>query len=98
MIRTLLTAAALATTALPVAAFAQTAPFTTSASTIGDMLDNPAAKAIIDKNLPGFSTNPQVEMGRGFTLKAVQQFVPDQITDVVLAKIDAELAELAKAK
>jgi hypothetical protein len=72
--------------------------FTTAESTIGDILDNPEAKAIVDKHLPGLSTNEQIDMARGFSLKAVQSFKPDLISDEVLAKIDADFAALAAAK
>jgi hypothetical protein len=42
----------------------------------------------------GFSSNPQVDMGRALTLVDAQQFSPDQITDKILADIDADLAKL----
>jgi hypothetical protein len=89
--------AALALTAAPTSVVAQ-AVLSTSETNIGDLLDNPATKAIIEAHLPGFSANPQVEMARGMTLKVVQQFAPDQITDERLAKIDADLAKLSAAK
>ena len=66
--------------------------FSTSESTIGSLLDNPKTKAVLDKIVPALATNPQIDMARGFTLKQVQQFAPDQLTDELLAKIDAELA------
>jgi len=34
-------------------------------SKIADLLANPKAKAILDKYLPGFSTNPQMAMAKG---------------------------------
>lgn len=75
-------------------AAAATHALTTADTTIGDLLDNPAARAVIDKNLPGFSTNPQIEMARSLTLKQLQGFSPESFTDAVLAKIDADLAAL----
>jgi para-nitrobenzyl esterase len=44
--------------------------------------------------MPDFSTNPQTSMARPMTLKGIQSYAPDQITDAVLAKIDADLAKL----
>jgi hypothetical protein len=86
----------LAEDAAPAAAAAKVL-FTTAESTIGDILDNPEAKAIVDKHLPGLSTNEQIDMARGFSLKAVQSFKPDLISDETLAKIDADFAALAAA-
>jgi hypothetical protein len=68
------------------------AKYSTSATTIGELLDNAAAKAVIDKHLPGFSGNSQIEMARGMTLSQIQPFASDVVTDAALAKIDADLA------
>ena len=85
-----LAAPVMAETAAP----APAAKLSTADTTIGDLLDNPAAKAILDKHMPGFSSNPQVEMARGMTLRAVQPMVPDQIKVETLDAIDADLAKL----
>ena len=37
-------------------------------------------------------------MVRALTLKQIQQFKPDLVTDAVLAQIDADLAKLPVAK
>jgi para-nitrobenzyl esterase len=71
------------------------APRLSSATTtIGDLMANPAAKAVVDKHLPGFSAHPQIAMAASLTLRAVQQFTQGQITDAHLTAIDAELAAL----
>jgi hypothetical protein len=72
--------------------------FSSSATTIGDILDNADAKAVVEKHLPGFSSHPQIDMARSFTLKAVQGFQPELITDEILAKIDADFAAMAAPK
>lgn len=74
---------------------AQAAKFTTNETSIGDILDNPAAKAVVSKHLPEMMSNDQVQMARGMTLKAVQQYSADTVTDKVLAEIDAEFIKLA---
>lgn len=84
-------AAAPAATPVPASPAAKPA-FSTGESTVGALLDNPKTKAVLDKLVPALATNPQIEMARGFTLKQIQQFAPDQLTDDLLAKIDAELA------
>jgi len=104
-ISTLFAAASLAALAAPAmaatapAAPAATAPaakqkYTTADTDIGTLLDDPAAKAIIEKHIPGFTTNEQVDMARGMTLKDVQQYAADEVTDAKLAAIDAEFAKL----
>ena len=80
----------------PVPAFAQAAASSTSTTEIGALLDDPAAKAVLEKHVPGMTTNDQVDMARSMTLKDIQQYSPDQITDKVLAEIDADLAKLKK--
>lgn len=70
-------------------------PYTTSATTIGTLLADPAAKAIVDKYIPGVSENPQISMVASMTLRALQPMSADKITDDKLAAIDADLAKLS---
>jgi para-nitrobenzyl esterase len=85
--------------AAPAATAAAAHPlFTTANTTIGDILDDPAAKAIVEKHLPGFSANDNIDMARPMTMRAIQQFAADKLTDEVLNNIDADLAKLAPAK
>lgn len=93
--------AAAAILMVPGAALAQaapSAPYSTTTTEIGILLDDPAAKAILDKHVPGMTTNDQVDMARAMTLKDVQQYSPDAITDKVLAAIDADFAKLPPKK
>lgn len=71
--------------------------FSTAATDIGTLLDNPLTRAVLDKHLPGFAGNPQIEMARAMTLRQIQSFAGDMLTDEVLAKVDADLANIAKA-
>lgn len=82
----------------PVTASASTAAFSTSTSSIGSLLDNPATKAILTKYLPDLVSNPQIEMARGMTLKQIQSYASDTVTDEVLAKIDTDLAKVPAPK
>ena len=89
-----LAAAALLVLSLP--AIAQTAApkgFSVANSTIGDLLDNPAAHAVFAKYLPDVVSNPQLDQGRNLTLPEIVQYVPD-LTPDKLAAIDAELKAL----
>ena len=108
MIRKTFALALLATALSPVVAIAQTTPapaatpaapaYTVADTDIGTLLDDPAAKAILDKNIPGFTANPQIDMARSMTLKAVQAYAADKLTDEALAKVDADLAKLPAKK
>lgn len=66
--------------------------YSVASTDIGTLIDNPATKAVLDKHLPSFSANPQIAMARSMTLKQVQGFASDMLTDDTLAKIDADLA------
>lgn len=63
-------------------------------SKLGDLLDNDATKAILEKHMPGISTHPQIGMGRGFPLSVVANFSGGLITKELLEKVNAELATL----
>jgi para-nitrobenzyl esterase len=96
--RKLMFAVALAALA-PCGAFAQattSAVMTTADTPIGDLLDNPASKAVLEKNLPELVKSDQIDMARGMTLRAIQAYAPDDITDAKLAAVDADLAALKK--
>ena len=92
------TAALAQATAAAAPAAAAAGRYSTTTTTIGDLLDDPAAKAILVKYLPDVANNPQIDMARGMTLKDTQQYAPDQVSDATLAKIDAELAKLPAKK
>jgi hypothetical protein len=68
--------------------------YSSSSTPIGDLLDNPATKAVLVKYLPDLVSNPQIEMARGMTLKQVQSYSSDSVTDELLAKIDADLQNI----
>ena len=101
--RSFVVAAALLIPFAASAAFAQSessaqvaqAKYSTAGTVIGALLDDPAARAVLDKHMPAFSAGPQISMARGMTLKAIQQYAPN-ITNEVLAAIDSDLALLSK--
>jgi hypothetical protein len=63
-------------------------------ASLGELADNPAARAILERHLPGLLTqagsNP---VSRNFLLETIRQYDP-RITDEMMQRIDAELAEL----
>lgn len=99
MITSLLLMAAAPVAASPQTPAASAQPaYNVEATDIGTLLDDPAARAIVDKHLPGFTSNGQIDMARGMTLKSVQQYAPDMVTDQALAGIQAELNKLPAQK
>jgi para-nitrobenzyl esterase len=82
------------TAATAPSASAAKAKYSTTETDLGTLLDNPATKAIVEKHIPGMTSNDQVDMARGMTLKAIQQYASEEVTDARLAAIDADLAKL----
>jgi len=74
------------------------ASYTTENTDLGTLLDDPAAKAVLTKHIPDVISNPGIDNARGMTLKQVQQYAADQLTDKVLAEIDVDLAKLPAKK
>jgi len=71
--------------------------FATKLSPLGEMLNDPAAKAVLNKHIPDVVGNPQIGMASNMTLLALRQYIPT-LTDDVLAGIDADLAALPAKK
>lgn len=82
---------------LPGFALAQT-KYSTDETDLGTILDDEAARKIVDSYIPGLSSGDQIDMARGMTLKDIQMYSPDDITDEVLVKIDADFSKLAVEK
>lgn len=61
---------------------------------IGELLANEAAKAVLDKELPGLTQLPQLEMIKGLTLKQLQPYSDGKLTDELLAKTETSLAAI----
>lgn len=72
------------------------AKYSTADTDLGTLLDDPAAKAILVKHLPQLVSNPQIEQGRSMTLKQLQGYAADVVTDEALKKIDDDLARIPK--
>jgi hypothetical protein len=69
-------------------------PYTSAATTIGTLLDDPAAKAILVKYIPELANSAQIDMARGLTLKQIQAYSGDRLSDETLGKIDWDLSKL----
>ncbi|MET0371882.1 MAG: hypothetical protein ABW039_10960 [Sphingobium sp.] len=95
----------LATPFVGTVAHAQAAPaaatptrYTTEETDVGTLLDDPAAKAVLVKHLPEIAKSEQIDMARSLTLRQMQSFASDKVTDETLAKIDADLVNLPVKK
>ncbi len=74
---------------------AQAAHYSVSTTLVGKMLDDPAADAILKKMIPTVYANEMFHtMGRDSTLKAIQQYEPEALSDANLAKLQAELDKI----
>jgi len=63
-------------------------------STLGELLDNPEASAVLDKHIPGISADPQIGMARGFALSMAASMSGGKISQDALAAINKDLGEL----
>jgi hypothetical protein len=82
----------------PAAATAKKPYYSVEESTIGELLDNPATKAILMKHAPALFGNEGISQAAGLTLKALQQYAADMLPDDLLAKIDADLKTVPAPK
>lgn len=76
-------------------AAAPAAHYSVTTTLVGKMLDDPAADAILKKMIPTVYANEMFKtMGRESTLKAIQQYEPEALSDENLAKLQAELDKI----
>lgn len=94
MIRKLVIAAAFAVALSPMAV-AQDAPkFSTTTSTFAVLIENPEAKAALEKVFPGTADAPELQPAMEMTPDAVKGFAPEIFTAEKLKELDAELAKI----
>jgi hypothetical protein len=67
-------------------------------TTLGELLDDPQAKALLDKHVPGISTNPMVSMAKGMSLNAVLSMPQAAQFGLTREKVEAYLAEANKLR
>jgi para-nitrobenzyl esterase len=70
----------------------------TEDTAVGTLLDDPQAKAVLQKYLPDLITSDRIDKARGMSLRQMRQFAPDKLSDDTLKTIDAELAKLNAPK
>ncbi|HSF82756.1 MAG TPA: hypothetical protein VLA49_16085 [Anaerolineales bacterium] len=65
-------------------------------TTLGELIDNPQAKAILDKHIPGASNNPMIGMARGMSLNLILSMPQAAQFGLTKEKAEAILAEINK--
>lgn len=63
-------------------------------SMLGELLASDADKAVLEKHLPGFSTNPMIGMASGFTLSQLAGFPQTNINSEKLTSNISELTSI----
>lgn len=77
------------------AATAAAARYSVETTLVGKMLDDPAANAVLKKLIPTVYANEMFQTaGRELTLKAIQQYEAEALSEENLAKIQAELNKI----
>lgn len=88
-------APAMLSPALGAEAAAPAARYSVETTLVGKLLDDPAANELLKKMIPSVYSNEMFQsMGRDLTLKAIQQYEPEALSDANLAKLQAELDKL----
>jgi len=65
-------------------------------TTLGTLLDDPQAKAVLDQYVPGISSNPMVAMLKGMTLKKLLALPQAAQFGLTKEKAEEILAEINK--
>ena len=61
---------------------------------MGALLDDPAARAVLQRHIPKVVASGQISMARGLSLKQLAGFAQAGISPKVLGEIEADLAKL----
>lgn len=62
-------------------------------STVGELLDNPASRAVLERIVPVIAKSPQIAAARDLPLRALAKYAPSILTDDALTAIGQALAE-----
>jgi para-nitrobenzyl esterase len=65
-------------------------------TTLGTLLDDPQAKAVIDQYIPGASSNPLIGMAKGMSLRTIVAMPQAAMFGLTEAKANEILAEINK--
>jgi hypothetical protein len=68
--------------------------FDLNTTTLGQLLDDPEARGIIDELVPELPTHPMVGMAKGMPVNTVLTFAGGQVDPDVLTELKARIAAL----
>lgn len=68
--------------------------FDLDTTTLGQLLDDPDARVIIDELVPELPTHPMIGMAKGMPVNTVLSFAGSQIDPAVLAQLTARIRAL----
>lgn len=68
--------------------------FDLNTTTLGQLLDDPQARAIIDELVPELPTHPMVGMAKGMPVNTVLTFAGGQVDPDVLTELKTRIAAL----
>ncbi|TQJ30829.1 hypothetical protein [Microbacterium sp. SLBN-146] len=63
-------------------------------TTVGELLDDPRARAIIDELVPGMSDHPMVGFARGMPAASVLQMAGGRVDPATLEQLKSRIAAL----
>lgn len=67
-------------------------------TTLGELIDNPQAKAVLEKHIPGVSNNPMIAMARGMSLNLILSMPQAAQFGLTKEKAEAILDEINKQR
>lgn len=65
-------------------------------TTLGELIDHPQARAVLDQHLPGVSTHPMAAMARGMSLNMILSTPQAAQLGLTKEKAESVLAEINK--
>jgi alpha-galactosidase len=68
--------------------------FSVRSSSLGQLLEDEAAKAILEKHFPGMLQHPMLKMALGMTLEQIAPFAPQELPEETMQAVDEELSQL----
>jgi hypothetical protein len=65
-------------------------------TTLGELIDNPQSRAVLDRHFPGMSANPMVMMAKGMSMNTILAMPQAAQFGLTRDKVEAALAEINK--
>ncbi len=63
-------------------------------SKLSDLIANEQARAVLEKHVPGMTTDPRIDQAMGLSLREIAPYAPDVFTEQLLNAIESDLAKL----